>query len=96
VVSAAYAVTEESRQFLKANDEHYECNSVPLVVTRSPIVACTLGNNGELELKRTNHCIVNVFSEQATQGVGVAVITQAALPRYIEVWRRAMQDLGMS
>lgn len=95
VASASIASLKESEEFDGAHPMHYAVEVLPLIVTRSPLVACQLDSNGEVELSLINRSWVRQSHESFDDPVGVFVVTAGEFPSFIRDFMKTIEKMGM-
>lgn len=96
VVSASIAAVRHSEQFDEVNYVHHAVEVVPLVVTRSPLVACRLDKFGIPELFEVERCWVRQSHESVEDPVGVLVLTFDSLHRFVDDFTAVMRAAEMA
>jgi hypothetical protein len=96
VTSASIAKMQEADESRRGYTGHYSWRVLPLVVTKSPIVSCSLNDNGNVSLLLTPNCWVSVVHEKSDFPVLVLVITYAAFHEFVTELMAMYGRLGIS
>jgi hypothetical protein len=88
VTSASIAHVHAAEEFREASPVHYSLNVLPLVVTKSPLVACSLSESGDVNLSHIDRCrVFSTHEKWDSLPIGVFVIN-------IEVFRRFVTEIA--
>lgn len=72
VTSAAVGILREVENDQPGSTAHYSYRILPVVITKSPIVACSLAGDSEIGLSRINSCWISTFHE--TRDIGKPIL----------------------
>jgi hypothetical protein len=96
VTSASIAAVHDAEQYRKSNLVHYSLRVFPIVVTKSPLVACSLNDSGDVILSHMNSCWVSNVHEKWDNQVQVMVITAEAFSGFIARFATYRSSVGLA
>lgn len=95
VTSASIAEVRQGESFQDASPVHYSVRVLPLVVTKSPIVSCSLNDDGNVILSRINSCWALSIHEKRDMPVRVLVVTYPAFKNFVAELTAVYSRLGI-
>jgi hypothetical protein len=93
--SAAIAVLDEGKTYGKAAPVHYSLTVFPLVVTKSPIVSCSLDTSGDVVLSQIDSCWISSVHEKRDTPIRVLIVTFSAFKNFAAKLASIYNRLGI-